>query len=207
MADNLYKQKSTLSMLFILSMFFISCNKEDTTSNKACEGKTIVINTSTDSTSNSFSSDGRISVNASGSTGFTYKLNSTGTYSTTSVFSGLAANSYTVFVKDSTGCEKTKSVIVPFKGSPFNPCTGTPGPKFNAVKSLMINRCNYCHRGGSSADGGLDLSVDCNIVNSKAKIKIRVIDQGNMPPGGPALSADDKQKITDWINAGGRITD
>jgi hypothetical protein len=193
-------------LLLVFSILLSACGKEDTTDKNVCGGKTIVINTSADSASTLFASDGRISVTASGSNGFTYKLNSTGTYSTTSVFSGLAANSYIVFVKDSAGCEKTKTVSVPAKGALLNPCTGTPGPKFNAVKNLIISRCNSCHSGGSP-DGGLDLSVDCTIVNSKTRIKVRAVDQGNMPPRGPALSSDDKQKITDWINAGGRITD
>jgi hypothetical protein len=199
------KNKSCIYLLFYLLLS--SCDKDEAATNNECAGKNIIITTLADSALNSFSSSGKITVIATGSTGFSYKLSTTGTYGSSNIFPNLSPNTYTVFVKDSAGCENSKLVTVPFKVEVFNPCAGTPGPKFNAVKNLMINRCNYCHRGGSSANGGLDLSVDCNIVNFKAKIKIRAVDQGNMPPGGPALSADDKQKITDWINAGGRITD
>ena len=84
-------------------------------------------------------------------------------------------------------------------------CSGTPGPLFTAVKTLMQANCQSCHN-GSNANGGKDWTVDCNIVANKARIKARAVDEGTMPPTGP-LPQSEKDKITAWINAGGRITD
>jgi hypothetical protein len=61
---------------------------------------------------------------------------------------------------------------------------------------------------GCYSQGGINFTVDCNIVLNKDRIKARAID-GNpsiMPPTG-ALPQADKDKITNWINAGGRFTD
>lgn len=84
-------------------------------------------------------------------------------------------------------------------------CNGTPGPLFNAVKSLMQANCQSCHN-SNNANGNKDWTVDCNIVINKDRIKVRAVDQGSMPPTGP-LSQSEKDKITAWINAGGKITD
>jgi hypothetical protein len=51
----------------------------------------------------------------------------------------------------------------------------------------------------------MNWTVNCNIVTNKARIKVRAVDQGTMPPSGP-LSQADKDKINAWINAGGAIT-
>jgi uncharacterized membrane protein len=84
-------------------------------------------------------------------------------------------------------------------------CTGTPGPLFTAVKTLMQANCQSCHNSGNM-NGGKDWSVDCNIVANKTRIKARAVDEGSMPPTGP-LPQSEKDKITAWINAGGRLTD
>ncbi len=84
-------------------------------------------------------------------------------------------------------------------------CSGTPGPLFTAVKSLMQANCQSCHN-NSIANGGMNWTVDCNIVANKDRIKIRAVDQGTMPPTG-ALPQSEKDKIAAWISAGGRITD
>jgi uncharacterized membrane protein len=84
-------------------------------------------------------------------------------------------------------------------------CSGTPGPLFTAVKSLMQANCQSCHN-SSNANGGKDWTVNCNIVSNKDRIKARAVDDGSMPPTGP-LPQSEKDKITAWINAGGRITD
>ncbi|MEP7257789.1 MAG: cytochrome c, partial [Flavitalea sp.] len=67
--------------------------------------------------------------------------------------------------------------------------------------------CSSCHN-SSNQSGGKDWSVDCNIVTNKDRIKARAVD-GNpsfMPQGGQ-LVQEDKDKITAWINAGGRFSD
>jgi hypothetical protein len=51
-------------------------------------------------------------------------------------------------------------------------------------------------------------TIDCNIVINKDRINARAVNGtgGPMPPSG-LLPASERQKITNWINAGGRFTD
>lgn len=139
---------------------------------------------------------GSIAVTATGSTGFTYKLNAGGTYQASGNFSNLAEGAYTVFVKDGTGCENSQAVTV---------IAGTPGPKFSAVRTLLNAKCIGCHSGATPA-GGRDWTVNCNVVTNRALINNRAVVIGDMPLGGPTLSAAEKAIITDWINAGGQLT-
>lgn len=88
-----------------------------------CPAKNIVI---TNSISNSAAcgSTGSIVASAAGSTGFTYKLNSAGTYQASSTFNNLGAATYTVFAKDAEGCERSISATVGSTGtSPFTVST------------------------------------------------------------------------------------
>ncbi|MBC7937126.1 MAG: hypothetical protein H7Y86_17390 [Rhizobacter sp.] len=139
---------------------------------------------------------GSITVTAAGSTGFTYKLNAGGTYQATGTFAALAEGNYTVFVKDGTGCESSQAVTV---------SAGVAGPKFTAVRNLLNARCIGCHSGAAPA-AGKDWSNNCIVVTNKASINNRAVVIGDMPLGGPTLSAGEKAVITDWINAGGQLT-
>jgi uncharacterized membrane protein len=85
--------------------------------------------------------------------------------------------------------------------------TGQAGPLYTAVKSLLSANCSSCHTGANST-GGKDLTTDCNIILSKDRIKARAVDGSpSFMPQGSQLSAGDKKKITDWVNAGGRFSD
>lgn len=102
-------------------------------------------------------------------------------------------------------CSKTDSTpeaAVP--ATPVDKCSGQAGTLFTAVKALVQQKCIGCHNNNFAA-GGTNLATDCSIVSAQLRIKVRAVDQGNMPPGG-SLSQADKDKITNWINAGGRIT-
>jgi hypothetical protein len=183
--------------VLILSMLIFSCNKKDSNPvpTDPCAGKTIVITpTVIDAVA---CGTGSITVAATGSTGFTYKLNSGGTYQSATVFNNVSAGTYTVFVKEGAGCEKSISVTVN--------STGTAGPLFTAIKSLMTAKCQSCHN-DTNKQGGMNWTVDCNIVTHKSNIKNRAVDLGTMPPTGPLTDAE-KAVITDWINAGGNYTD
>jgi hypothetical protein len=163
-----------------------------------CAGVNITVSAATTSATPCLSSaNGSITVTASGSTGFTYNLNS-GVFQSSNVFSNLAAGSYSIIVKDANGCSQSGSATI----------TATPaGTKYSAVKQVMINFCavSGCHI-SPSPQSGLDFSIDCVIVANKDRIKARAVDgiPSFMPqPPNPQLSAADKQKIVDWINAGG----
>ena len=140
---------------------------------------------------------GTISVTASGSSGFSYRLNS-GAYQASSVFNALGTGNYTIGVKDQNGCTSTQAANVPIAAA---------GTKFSAVKAILSANCalSGCHS-GATPQNGINFGDDCTIVTQKDRIKSRAVD-GNpsfMPPTGGQLSASDKQKIVDWINAGGQ---
>lgn len=197
-------QKKISSILFIgatvfISIEFISCSKSSPGTspgnNDACAGKNIVISVNSQPSAGC-QNDGSITATATGSSGFTYKLSSSGVYQASGSFTNIASGSYTVFAKDAAGCETSQAVTV---GS------GAAGPLFTQVKSLMTARCQSCHN-NTIQNGGMNWTIDCNIVANKARIKVRAVDEGSMPPTGP-LSQAEKNIITNWINAGGKLSD
>jgi large repetitive protein len=139
---------------------------------------------------------GQITVTASGSTGFMYK-EGTNAYQSSNIFPALIAGSYIIGVRDANGCENTRSVTV----------SNLPqGPLFTNVKAILATNCAFagCHA-GANPQSGINFTIDCEIVSRKDRINARAVVAGTMPPSG-AISAADKQKITDWINAGGKYS-
>lgn len=205
MHKKLYFFLITILMAFSV-VNFVSCRKDPPPAAPAvitpppapdpCAGKTITISAAT--TVANCTSDGTITVTATGSTGFTYKLNAGGTYQPSNIFTGLAAGAYTVFAKDVNGCENSAAATV---GT-----NNTAGPLFTNVRSLLNARCVSCHN-NTFANGGANWQVDCNIVSLQARINQRAVVEGTMPAGGPPLSASEKAIITNWIAAGGKFTD
>ncbi len=136
--------------------------------------------------------DGSVSVTAGGSgSSFEYKLDA-GNFQSGNAFANVSPGMHTITVKNNVGCTEVKTVNVGLK---------PVGTQFTALKTLLTNRCGGCHAGGAS-NGGFNFDNDCNLVAKKTRIKVRAVDQGDMPTTGP-LNAADKQKITDWINGGG----
>jgi hypothetical protein len=164
-----------------------------------CPGSVITVsNAVINNTLCQSSATGSITVTPGGGTGpYTFKLNS-GSFQSSNTFSGLGAGSYIVTVKDVNGCT----------GSSNSNLIDLPaGPLFIAVRTVLQNNCVLCHN-NTQADGGMNWTIDCNIVAFKDRIKSRAVD-GNpsvMPPSG-FISGPEQQKIINWINAGGRFTD
>jgi len=193
---NIPKCIALLSCVIVIN----ACSKESASpspANDPCSGKTIVI-TATPTVSSPCTATGTIEVSATGGTGFQYKLNSSGAYQSSGIFNTVSAGSYTVFVKDGDGCEKTKAVTVS--------AAAAAGPLFSAVKNLMSSTCQPCHN-STVQNGGKNWADQCQIIQFKDRIKVRAVDEGTMPQGGPELTATQKAVITNWINAGGRFTD
>lgn len=159
-------------------------------------GATFTITATSTPTNGCGSTTGSITATATGSTGFTYKLNAGGTYQASGTFNNLAEGGYTIFVKDGTGCESSQAVTV---------TAGAAGPKFTAVRNLLNAKCIVCHSGPAPA-AGRDWSNNCIVVANSALINNRAVVIGDMPQGGPPLSPTEKAIITDWINAGGTLT-
>ena len=140
---------------------------------------------------------GTITVNSPIGSGFTYSI--TGIpYQPSTNFFGLAAGNYTVSVKNANNCVGTTTVTI-----------NGYGPKFFAVRTIIKGYCGPCHLNGT-LNGGKNFDADADVVNSWDRIKIRAVDgTPSFMPAAPnaQLTAIDKQKIVDWVNAGHRITD
>ena len=160
-----------------------------------CAGVTITISSSTSPQVPCVSPNGSITINATGGTGpYTYSLNS-GAFQASNIFSNLTAASYTLAARDVNSCNGSGSATV---------ATAAAGPLFSAVKILIQANCAIpgCHAGSQSPD----FRVDCNIVNNRLLIQQRAVNgiPSAMPPSG-LLIPSERQKIVDWINAGGQF--
>jgi uncharacterized membrane protein len=51
-----------------------------------------------------------------------------------------------------------------------------------------------------------NFTIDCNIVTNSSRIRERAVVLGTMPPGG-SLTQAEKDVISAWITAGGRLSD
>lgn len=163
-----------------------------------CTGVTITVSNSVTGVTPCQAPNGTITVTPGGGTApYTFSLNG-GAFQSSNIFSGLAAATYSVTAKDVNGCTGSANAIV----------SNLPaGPLFTAVRTLVQNNCVSCHN-PANPNGGMIFTVDCNIVAAKDRIQARAVN-GNpspMPPTG-LLPASERQKITDWINAGGKFTD
>lgn len=169
------------------------------TNTVSCSGVTITVSPTVTGVTPCVSASGSIGVAASGGTApYTYSLNG-GTFQSVTNFASLNAGTYTIAAKDANGCTGTQGSITVG--------TRSAGPLFTAVKTIIQNNCVSCHN-ANTANGGVNLSTDCAIVSAKDRIKVRAVDgiPSPMPTSG-LLPTTDRQAITNWINAGGRVTD
>jgi SprB repeat len=162
----------------------------------SCAGVTITVNSST--TTNipcTSAGTGSITITITGGVApFTYSLDG-GVFQSSNLFSGISSGAHSIIVKDANGCTGSANATV----------TDVPaGPLFSAVRSLMQTNCilSGCH-----ADVQPPLFAEpCTIITNRFLIKARAVDSdpSPMPPNG-LLSASERQKITDWLNAGGHF--
>ncbi|MDQ3682699.1 MAG: hypothetical protein M3352_06460 [Bacteroidota bacterium] len=189
-----------------------SCSKGDggstTPPPDPCIGVTVNV-TGTVTNAATGQSNGSIAASATGGSGFTFNINN-GAFQSSGTFNNLAAGNYTVSAKNSNGCTGSAQFTVSTSAS--GACSGTAGPLFLAVKSIVQTNCaiSGCHD-AQTAQNGINYSIDCDIVAQSARIKARAVDEAGTgtqmpPPPKAALSVADRQKITDWITAGGRFT-
>lgn len=138
---------------------------------------------------------GTITVTSPIGSGYTYSIGGNSFQGSPNFFN-LAAGSYTLTAKNADSCTGAATVLI-----------NGYGPNYFNVRTIVNGYCGPCHLNGA-VSGGKNFDADNDIVNSWDRIKIRTVD-GNpsfMPEGGQ-LTAQDKQKILDWVNAGHRITD
>jgi uncharacterized protein (DUF2141 family) len=166
----------------------------------ACNGVAITVSNTATTATPCGAPNGTITVTAAGSSGLTYSINGT-SFQSSNVFNSLSPGNYTVTVKDANGCTQAATTTLGATAA---------GPLFTAVRQLIQNNCVSCHSGPTPA-AGRDWSVDCNVVANSAAIKTRAVDQAGTATQMPqvpnaALSVEDRQKITAWINAGGNYS-
>lgn len=192
--------KINLTITSVLTGFLLmvgSCNKKDTLAPpNPCTGINYTIQT-TKTESVGTSNNGTLTVLEPRGDTISYKLNN-GNYQTSWYFTNLAPGNYVVTIKNQNNCSDTAQITIV-----------NYGPKYALVKEIIIGYCGPCHRNGGM-DGGKNFDTDLNIINSWDRIKARAVD--NIPSQMPAapnspLTNVDKQKITDWVNAGHRQSD
>jgi len=103
-------------------------------------------------------------------------------------------------------------------GSPLHVPTSSSGPltqqgddSFALLSANILQpKCSSCHSGSSPA-GGIDLTNYTSILAAKGVVTpgdpahstlYNEIQSGDMPDGGPVLTANEVQAIHDWIAAG-----
>jgi hypothetical protein len=140
---------------------------------------------------------GTITVTSPIGNGFTYSVGGINFQASPNFFN-LATGNYNVITKNSLDCKDTLAVTIVGYGA-----------KYYAVKNIINGYCGPCHLNGA-VSGNKNFDDDASIVASWDRIKARAVD--NLPtqmpqaPNAP-LTAQDKQKIVDWVNAGHRTTD
>lgn len=162
-----------------------------------CAGVSITVSNTITGNTPCGPATGMITASAAGGTGpYMFNING-GTFQSSNIFSSLGAGNYTVGARDANTCNGTTSATV----------SNLPaGPLFLDVKAVLQANCVSCHN-SSQAEGGMNWTIDCNIVTNKTRIKARAVDgiPSAMPPSG-LLPVSERQKITNWINAGGLFT-
>ncbi len=172
------------------------------TATNPCTGTTITLtNVVVNYTPCLTPASGKITVTATGSTGFTYNING-GAYQASNIFSTLTAGTFTVGAKDANGCTNTTSAVV---------ASAPAGPMFTQMRNLISTRCNGsgCHMNGASA-AGYNFDQDCSIVTYWTQINKSCVlyTMTKMPKSPQALlTAAEKLVITNWVNAGHKFTD
>lgn len=192
-----------LMAVTVFSSLLAACSKDDgggggggTTD--PCVGVTTSMSFTTDA-SDPCVGDGRITITVPSPSGITYSLDGTN-FQSSNIFSNLRNGSYTVRAKTAAGCVSTATTSISTKAE---------GPLFAAVKPVIIANCavSGCHNGAQSPN----YTVDCNIAGGANSIKVRAVDQAGtslqMPqPPRAALSVADRNKITAWVAAGGKVS-
>lgn len=200
--DNCSKPAMRLQLIFFclagsLVIFIAACNKNDTPAQPdPCTGVNYNV-THTKTEAIGTSNNGTITITEPRGDTISYKINS-GSYQPSWYFTNLAPGNYVVTIKNQKGCTDTAQITI------LN-----YGPKYAAVKQIVLGYCGPCHLNGA-VNGGKNFDTDASIISSWDRIKARAVD--NLPTAMPEapnvpLTTIDKQKITDWVNAGHRQTD
>ena len=139
--------------------------------------------------------NGSITVLAPRGDTLTYRLNN-GIAQASPIFTGLGAGNYVIQVINQRGCSDTTQTLIPAYGT-----------RYALVKDIITGYCGPCHLNAGNS-GNKNFDTDSSIVVNWDRIKVRTVDgiPSFMPQNGQ-LTTLDKQKITNWVNAGHRQSD
>ncbi len=159
---------------------------------------TITANSATTNTIKCEPNTGSITITATGGAlPYAYSRDAGATFQSSNIFNLLGVGNYSLSVKDANGCTIPSNATIN---------QAPAGTLFSAVKSVLAVNCaiSGCHA-LPSPQNGLNFADDCTIVGQAIRIKARAVDANPsvMPPTG-TISAADRQKIVDWVNAGGK---
>lgn len=187
-----FRDPKQISSIFLILLLLSACGKEK--GPDPCTGVNYDIQYSSIPAIGG-ANNGSITVLSPRGDSLTYRLNN-GVAQTSPVFNGLAAGNYVASVINQKGCSDTVQVSIPAYGA-----------KYAAVKELIMGYCGPCHLNAGNS-GNKNFDTDASIVSSWDRIRARCVDGSPsfMPQNGQ-LTTIDKQKITDWVNAGHRQSD
>jgi hypothetical protein len=197
MQNTNYRKFSFFILLFGFILSFFSCRKKDAAippPQDPCAGIKIDAEISKTESVGTLN-NGSITVLSPRGDTMSYNINN-GAFQDLPVFNNLAPGNYTIIAKNKKGCSDTSNVTILNYGA-----------KYALVKQIITGYCGPCHLNGGTS-GGRNYDTDVNIIAAKDVIKKRTVDgiPTFMPEGGQLTNVD-KQKIVDWINAGGRMSD
>jgi hypothetical protein len=198
MQNTNYRKISFFILVFGFIVAFFSCRKKDTSvpppPPDPCAGIKIDAEISKTESVGTLN-NGSITVLSPRGDTMSYNINN-GTFQSLPVFNNLGPGNYTIIAKNKKGCSDTANVAILNYGA-----------KYALIKQIITGYCGPCHLNGGNS-GGRNYDTDANIIAAKDVIKKRAVDgtPSFMPQGGELTNVD-KQKIVDWINAGGRILD
>lgn len=155
------------------------------------EGITLAISNIATNTSGCNTSNGTITVSATGQGQIMYKLDQAA-FQTSNTFGNLAAGTYEVVVKDESNCEISSEAKI-LSGVSYS----------QQVQSIINANCaiSGCHNGDNGSSR--DWTVFSNVQSSASNIKSRT-QSGSMPPAGSGRTLTQQQKdlIACWVDDG-----
>jgi hypothetical protein len=180
------KTTRNLSLFIFIVGCISACKKSDSACNLQLAVTTSVI------ASQPCAATGAVVITSPVGADYKYKLGNQ-SFQSDPAFQNLKTGVYIVTVKDASGCEAVKEIMID---------TILQGPKFTQVFQILANRCFSCHS-GNNPQAGLNFTNVCDIINHWQRIEARAI-QGipsPMPQAG-LIPLAERNKIVEWINAG-----
>jgi hypothetical protein len=137
-------------------------------------------------------STGIIEITSPVNENYSYKINQ-GNFQSDPVFKGISVGQHILFVKDNSGCETSKEVVVN---------TIPEGIEFAEVAAILKTRCVTCHS-GVNPHAGLDFLKACDVLNHWDRIQARAVEGNPSPmPSTGLIPIEERNKIMNWINKG-----